>query len=467
MAAYTVTKTTGWFERLGNSFGGILFGIVLFLIGTGLLWWNEGRFVKTQTALNEAQGVVQELDDISKADSANNGKLVHATGDAVTADILEDSAFGISVNAIRLDRAVEYYQWTEDSKTETTQKLGGGEEKVTTYTYRKDWVASPVNSSRFNDPQAREKNQNTVLVAGLENFKAQAENVTFGAYRLPKFFIDSISASEPYTVVLSDEAIEKLSQQIAPSASSPTQLPTPDTPVQPAIIDSTSLDTLSFDTFSTDVAGSRATEIVTSSGGPILTVFAVDSTQMVHVSGSTVYLGLSPAQPAIGDVRATFKWTKPENTVSLIAKLNNDTFESYVAKNGKTVSMLSVGTHSAENMFQSAHTSNSNLTWFLRFLGVFLVCMSLRMMVAPLEVLASVIPFLGKLVGVGTGLFSMLFGTAWSLAVIAMAWLFYRPLIGILLLAAAVGLIVLLMSKRGAGKAGGKVYDGVHRSEKE
>jgi len=59
---------------------------------------------------------------------------------------------------------------------------------------------------------------------------------------------------------------------------------------------------------------------------------------------------------------------------------------------------------------------------------------------------------LGKLVGVGTGLFSMLFGTAWSLVVIAMAWLFYRPLIGILLLAAALGLIVLLLSKRSAGK---------------
>jgi len=453
MAAYTVTKTTGWFERLGNSFGGIMFGVVLFAVGTILLWWNEGNFVKTKTSLNEAQGVVQELDDISTVDSASNGKLVHATGPAKTEDILEDSVFGISDNAIRLERAVEFYQWTEDSKTETKQKLGGGEEKVTTYSYRKDWVASRVDSSRFNDPEAREKNQNTVLVAGLENFKAQAENVIFGAYRLPKFFIDSISASEPYTVVLSDEAIEKLSQQVAPAGSSPVILPTQPTDsltLDTLSLDTVSQDTVSFDTFSTDIVS--GTEVAGATIVPAVPSTSPAVNQVVHVSGSTVYLGQSPAQPAIGDVRATFKWTKPENTVSLIAKRNNDTFERFVAKNGREVGMLSVGTHSAENMFQSAHASNSNLTWFLRILGVILVCMSLRMMVAPLEVLASVVPFLGKLVGVGTGLFSMLFGTAWSLVVIAMAWLFYRPLIGILLLAAAVGLIVLLYSKRSAGK---------------
>ena len=31
------------------------------------------------------------------------------------------------------------YQWVEDSKSETQKTLGGGEETVTTYTYKKEW----------------------------------------------------------------------------------------------------------------------------------------------------------------------------------------------------------------------------------------------------------------------------------------------------------------------------------------
>ena len=74
---YTETTSTSWFSRLGSSFGGIGFGIVLILAGTGLLWWNEGDFVKTRDALNEAQGAAVELPDVNRVDAALNGKLVH------------------------------------------------------------------------------------------------------------------------------------------------------------------------------------------------------------------------------------------------------------------------------------------------------------------------------------------------------------------------------------------------------
>ena len=432
MATHTVTTSKSWFQRLGNSFGGIIFGILLFIAGTILLWWNEGNFVKTQTALKEAQGVTQELGDIGSIDSTLNGQLVHATGEAKTDDILEDSFFGISTNAIRFERSVEYYQWVEDSKKETKQKLGGGEETVTTYTYdRKEWVASPIDSSRFASPEARETHKNTVI-ANVENFKVQAKNVAFGAYRLPDFLVSSIGGSESLTVELSEEVLTKLNQQIAPSDMVTAALPGAETPRQPS--SEAPAQRSLFDT---------EEEQVVAPPSPL--------PQFVHVSGNTVYLGQSPAQPNIGDVRVTFKYTKPSNTVSLIAKLNGDTFESYVAKNGKKIGMLSVGTHSAENMFESAHAANSMWTWILRFVGVLLVCMSIGMMLAPLSVLASVVPFLGKLVGIGTGLVSMLFGLAWSLLIIALAWLFYRPLIGAILLAAAVGLVVLLFRKLRSG----------------
>ena len=427
MSTHTVATSKSWFERIGNSFGGILFGIILFIAGTMLLWWNEGNFVKTQTALNEAQAVVTELGDISMVNTASSGQLVHATGTAMTDDVLEDPYFGISTNAIRLERAVEYYQWVEDSKSETKQKLGGGEETITTYSYRKDWVTSPVNSSQFKAPNAAMENKNNVIV-DVEKFSVQAINVTFGAYRLPKFLVDSIGGSESLSVELSDEVVAKLIQQIA---SHGLPLVTVDRTRPP------SQGILQFEE---------------EEGEDKQTVAPAAPPKIVHGSGNTIYLGQNPTLPAIGDVRATFKRTPPSNTVSLIAKLNGNTFESFVASNGKPVGMLSMGTHSAENMFASAHASNSMVTWILRIVGVFLVCISLTMMFAPLQVFASVVPFLGKLVGVGAGLFSMLFGAAWSLMIIALAWLFYRPLIGILLLAMAVGLIVLIYNKRRSNK---------------
>ena len=59
--AYTETTTTGYGTRLKNSLGGIGAGFVMFLGATCLLWWNEGRAVKTAKMLDEAQGNYVEM----------------------------------------------------------------------------------------------------------------------------------------------------------------------------------------------------------------------------------------------------------------------------------------------------------------------------------------------------------------------------------------------------------------------
>lgn len=59
--AYTETTTTTYGQRVKKSFGGIGSGILLFIVGTILLWWNEGRAVKTTKMLNEAAGVTVEM----------------------------------------------------------------------------------------------------------------------------------------------------------------------------------------------------------------------------------------------------------------------------------------------------------------------------------------------------------------------------------------------------------------------
>jgi len=423
--AYTTTETTGYGKRIGNAFGGIIGGIVLILAGTGVLWWNEGNFVKTRAALNDAQGAVEGLGDINTVDSSKNAKLVHATGPAATKDVLKDADLGILVdNAIRLDRKVEYYQWVEDKKTDSTTKTGGSETKTTTYTYKEEWTDKPVDSSKFSDPDAPTRNKNTQLVK-YEDSTTQAADVTFGAYRLPKFLVDKITGAESVTVDSSNDALAKLNERLSPPPSSTPPAITPE---------------------ATNPEAANP-EAITTPEAPA----PPEPPRMVHVSGDTVYLGQSPNAPRVGDVRIKFTKT-PAATVSLVAKVNGDTFEVYRAKNDRTVSLLSVGTHSAENMFGAAHAGNSMSTWMWRGVGIFAVCIGLMLVLSPLQVLASVIPFLGNIVGVGTTLFGLLAGLAWSFFVISLAWLFNRPEIGIPLLAVAVVCVWLLVSKVRAWK---------------
>jgi hypothetical protein len=79
--------------------------------------------------------------------------------------------------------------------------------------------------------------------------------------------------------------------------------------------------------------------------------------------------------------------------------------------------------------------------WIFRFLGVFLVIIGLNGIFAILETLLKVVPFVANIIGWGVGLFCTVVGIVWSLIIIGLAWLFYRPLIGIAILAVAAFLV--------------------------
>ena len=76
--AVQVTTKTSYGQRLGSSFRGIGSGFLLLIIGIVLLWWNEGRAVKTAKMLNRAEKVAVEMPDINSVNPEFDGKLVHA-----------------------------------------------------------------------------------------------------------------------------------------------------------------------------------------------------------------------------------------------------------------------------------------------------------------------------------------------------------------------------------------------------
>lgn len=387
--AYTETTNTSYGQRLSGSMKGIVSGLLMFIIGTCLLWWNEGRAVKTSKAIKEAESVAVHVDDVSTVDASLNGKLIHASAFADTKDTLADDIFGVRTLAIKLNRKVEYYQWIENSKSETRDKIGGGQETVTTYTYESKWVDKPVKSSEFKDPEY--KNLNFVLTT-IEEKDLLADNVTFGAYTLPEFIKRSISGNVPADVQMTNEQVREWNKALHTSVS------------------------------------------------------VRDSVSLVHSDKNTVYFGQSPNSPRVGDVRITFYKVMPAD-ISLIAKVNGETFEDYKTQNGESFSRVEMGTVSADNMFQNAQDENNMLTWILRIVGLLLVVFGVKSMFSLLPTLFKVLPFLGNIVDAGVGLVCWIFGLAWSLIVIAIAWLVYRPVIGILLLVAAVAGIIFLKSR--------------------
>ncbi len=91
------------------------------------------------------------------------------------------------------------------------------------------------------------------------------------------------------------------------------------------------------------------------------------------------------------------------------------------------------------------------MMWIFRILGIVLVISGLKGIFGFLETILKVVPFIAGIFGWGVGLICTVIGIAWSLIVIAIAWLFYRPLLGIALLVLA-GFLVWVFAFKGKDK---------------
>ena len=98
-------------------------------------------------------------------------------------------------------------------------------------------------------------------------------------------------------------------------------------------------------------------------------------------------------------------------------------------------------------MIKQANDENATLTWILRILGVIIVIAALKMIFGILVTILKLVPFLASIMNLGVSLVCGVLGFVWSLIVIAIAWIFYRPLLGIALLVIAAGLVYWLVIK--------------------
>lgn len=371
---------TGWLSRIGKSITGLLIGLVMTVGSFPLLWWNEGRSVKTYQGLVEGEKVCVEA-AAETIDPANDGKLVHTSARAEAKDAVADPVFGVQLpGTIKLRRDVEIFQWTEHKKTHKKTKLGGGEETVTEYTYTKEWDDTIHRSSEFRKSQGH-----TNPEPAYRSDSFSAKDVTLGAYRLPEFLIAAWNDYKPLPL----PAKETLPEALRPRA---------------------------------------------------------------HVRSDWLYLAVNPDQPELGDVRVKFQ-SIPSGEASVLARQIQNTFEPYTTRSDTKISRIASGVQSKESMFAAAKSENNLMTWLLRGLGAFLMFLGLVFIFQPFKVLADVLPLAGRIVGAGTGLIALLLAGVGSTLTISLAWLWYRPLLGVSILIVTVVCMVLIiraLSKKSA-----------------
>jgi hypothetical protein len=376
----TEVTSESWGGRIGNSIKSFLFGLALFVASFPILWFNEGRAVRTEKSLEEGAGAVITVKS-ENVDPANNQKLVHMSGKAATTETLTDPDFLVAANAIKLRRNAEMYQWEEKKESKTQKKLGGGSETVTTYSYEKSWSDRAIDSSSFKEA-SEHQNPSALPVDG---WSAQAEHVTLGAFTLTPSLLGQLDDYEPVSVT--DASLAQVPREL------------------------------------------RA---------------------KLKVHSNTFYMGADPQAPKIGDTRISFSVVKPGD-VSVVSKQIGTSFEPYRASAGMDIEMLKRGLHTAASMFQSALAANTMLTWIIRGVGFVLMFFGLVMFFRPISVLGDVVPFIGSMMAFGTGLFAFVASLGLSIGTVAVAWVVYRPVMGITLLVVAIG-VVAFFAMRGKKK---------------
>lgn len=367
------------------------------------------------------------------------GELVCATAMANTDEVLTDKEFGISENAISLSRKVEYFQWVEHKEEKSEDKLGGKQETVTTYTYSQEWVSSPVNSGDFKDPAYQGKNYTWTTV---EDQDIWAQNVTFGAYVLNESLIHSISSREALELNISQEQLQALDKTIADTYARVKGLPTPNTNVAQAQV-AQPAQAVAAD--STVLADSVKTVVPDS----ISQANKVDL-EYVHQMGNVLYYGRTANAPEIGDVRITFEKVVPAK-VTVVSQVEGNTFKPYTASNKKKFQTLRMGKKSIDEIFEEENEANSMWTWVLRIVGILLVISGFKGLFGFLETVLKVVPFLSSIFAFGVGIICTIVGIVYSLIVIALAWIFYRPVLGIIILLVA-GFLIWVFAFNGKKK---------------
>ena len=173
------------------------------------------------------------------------------------------------------------------------------------------------------------------------------------------------------------------------------------------------------------------------------------------------YLGSNAANPQIGDIRISFKCAGitqssifnellPEK-ITVLAKYNRDSFSSYHFKElHDYIELLHYGDKTIDEVFSFEHTANYTKTWMVRIFGFFMMFASFYLMTNIVYTVISWIPFVQNIVSAGLFIINLSCAFFFSMLVISVSWLWFRPAysLAIALVALTPWILSFVLNKR-------------------
>lgn len=191
-----------------------------------------------------------------------------------------------------------------------------------------------------------------------------------------------------------------------------------------------------------EVSGGEALKLSSTQQREIEAVYS--GSEKLSFADGGIYLGENPKKPAVGDYRIRYE-VVPLETLSVVGRQSGNSFEGYRTKAGDELLLVENGNVSAATMFDNAMSANNLLSWILRVVGLVVLAIGFALIMAPLGVIADVIPLLGDIVRLGTGLAAVLFTIIIGTTTIAIAWFYYRPVLALGVLAVGAAITVALV----------------------
>lgn len=387
-----------WFSKIAGSLKGILFGVVLFVVSIGLLYWNEGR-VDFSNIAEKAVNI-----NATQQNTESQNELV-SVSEALKTDALLGDTYLQPANYIAISRKVEVYAWTETS--ETKSKKTNGENYVDaegkndtasekTYIYKKEWTSNPKESSSFHFP-AEHKN----VPKPIENEMKHVDKAMIGIYE-----VDVAKANLPAfkEVTLNDANII--------------------------------------------LAKGVLTE---DEEGEIAAYYADFEDIAPSLEGNYIFKGFGAIDaPEVGDVRISYLALPADQNVTVFGQLSGTKITPYIGdKNSKLYRVFDGTREESLSQMSNEHTQS---TWGLRALGFILMWVSLGMLLGPLSALLDFIPLVGDLSKSVIGIATFIVAGIISTLVILISMILHNIILLIAIVIAIAGGILFFLKKKGEAK---------------
>ena len=413
-------------EPKPNVFCTALVGILLIPLGCYSVWKNEENHVCSSAAYQDASKHTKELGRVCSINQDDFGSFLHLTCPVDNESLVTtEQSIGISARgSYKLTFLTEQYGYVEKS---TTQRKCANKDCSETRNekcscFELGWTSNPVTESSFYAAKLCDSCKKF-----SRNLTTPQPALTGGSSPTTKL---GRSTSYADHVPLGDGTIKIYGEDIKFIRNQQLMSP-PESP---------------------SVAATNSFYLVSSGycdkvGQPASCYYSTIHRQVTPTSDSS--------HPYLGDLRITVQ-AYGSTVLSALGKEVPDIDNYGIAViipqafgqstlppcKARSLFYVTNGSFTATDIYEILHNNLSTQTQVLRVLSFLLICLGFNLVLMPVKELVEHFPVfgscLGSLVGSAICIFATLITTALWLTVFAIAWVFYRPVVGISLLLVAI-----------------------------